>query len=389
MPRRRFLQGLAAGGIAGAAPFPLFGSEAPPRRSYDGPNVIIVRFGGGVRRRETIDPRHTYAPYFCKELTKEGTLYKNMEISSMKGVETSHGQGTIYVLTGSYDKFKNVSTNFLGERFESVVPTVFEYLRKEFEVPEYQTLIINGEDRTDEEFYSFSNHHLFGANYRSNTLSLYRFKVFLLRRQIESGKFSGDKLKEKKEELKKLESIDQRTGGKDRQSAEIEKYWEGWRAKFGDSGFVNSRGDRLLTDLALRAMRELKPKLMMINYNDPDYVHWGNMAHYTRGVAIIDEGIRRLVDATKLEESYRDNTVFVVVPDCGRDTSPFGAVPCQHHFGSKSSREIFAFLMGPGIAKGKVIDKTVDQTMIASTIGGVMGFKAIESESQVLEEALV
>ena len=32
--------------------------SATPARPYNGPNIVIVRFGGGARRRETIDPDH-------------------------------------------------------------------------------------------------------------------------------------------------------------------------------------------------------------------------------------------------------------------------------------------------------------------------------------------
>ena len=44
------------------------------------------------------------------------------------------------------------------------MPTIFEYLRRHYDVPEHQALIVNGEDRINEEFYTFSNHHLFGVN---------------------------------------------------------------------------------------------------------------------------------------------------------------------------------------------------------------------------------
>ena len=151
-------------------------AAAPDTRpAYTGPNVIIIRFGGGVRRRETIDPQHTYSPFLCKELTQRGTLFKNMSIDRFRNINTSHGEGTLHILTGKYDNFRDVNDTFLGERFEAKVPTVFEYLRKSYAVAEHETLIINGEDRTSEEFYSFSNHHLFGANFKSETLSLYRY----------------------------------------------------------------------------------------------------------------------------------------------------------------------------------------------------------------------
>ena len=392
--RRAFLKGLVRGaGALSLSAAPLLGAtprpaaEIPARPPYTGPNVVVIRFGGGVRRRETIDSEHTCSPYLCHELTKRGTLFANMEIDSLEGVETSHGQGTLYIITGKYDRYKDIGGKLLGSRFEARVPTVFEYLRKSFAVPEHQTLIVNGEDRTDEEFYSFSNHHLFGAHFRSNVLSLYRFKTYLLRRQLGAGQWSGRELASKKEALAKLESLDYRTQGDDRQGEEITGFWERWRQYYGESGFVNPRGDRLLTELTLRALKELRPKLIMVNFNDPDYVHWGNMTHYTRGIAIMDEGLRQIVSAVDADPEYRDNTVFVVVPDCGRDSNPFAAVPCQHHFGSRSSHEIFALVFGPGVPKGQRVDRRVDQISVAGTIGRFMKMKTEFAESQILGEA--
>src|SRR5436305_9195982 len=180
LPRRKFLKGLVAGtGALASAPLcladslPIIGEQSEP--SYGGPNVIIVRFGGGARRRETIDAETTYAPFLRHEFAKRGTLFTKMEIDSFTptvGVDTSHGQGTLYIITGKYEKYKDITNKFFAERFESKAPTIFEYLRKSYDVPEYQTLIVNGEDRSNEEFYTFSNHHLYGINFRSNTLSL-------------------------------------------------------------------------------------------------------------------------------------------------------------------------------------------------------------------------
>ena len=394
LPRRAFIKGvlagagtLAGGGLLATDPLPDPDKAKPP---YRGPNVIIVRFGGGARRRETIDPDHTYAPFLCHEMIRRGTLFKNMEIDSftpMKGVDTSHGQGTLYIITGKYEKFKDVGGKFLGDRFEATVPTVFEYLRKSFEVPDYQTIIINGEDRTDEEFYTFSNHHLFGAHFRSNVLSLYRYKTFLLRRQIEASKWAGKELEKKKRDLAKLEAVDYRNSEKNGQGPELVKFWEGWQRYYGETGLVNPRGDRLLTELSLRALKELRPKLLMVNYNDCDYVHWGNLTHYTRAIAIMDEGLKQLVAAVEADPEYRDNTLFVVVPDCGRDNNPLADVPCQHHFNSRSAHEIFALVAGPGIARGAVVDKRSDQISVAGTIARLMGFKAEYAESRILEEA--
>ncbi len=389
--RRAFLNRTLAAGTLAVLPRSLPADETLSRKDYSGPNVIIVRFGGGVRRKETIDKDHTYAPFLAKELTKRGTLFPLMELGQLEGLATSHGEGTLNILTGKYDRYKDTDNQFLGERFEARVPTVFEYLRKSYTIPEHQTLIVNGEDRSQEEFYSFSNHHLFGAQFKSNVLSLYRFKTYLLRRAIAEGKWDGSALEKKQAELTKLEAIDYRTPEEARtlgQGPEITAFWDDWRAFYGDTGFVNPRGDRLLTELAVRSLKTLQPRLMMINYNDPDYVHWGNMSHYTRGISIIDQGLQQLYAAVESDEFYRGNTVFAIIPDCGRDTNRFAEVPCQHHFNSKSAHEIWALLTGPGIAKNTVVDKPTQQIALAKTLGQVMDFEANFAEAPALEEAI-
>ena len=223
---------------------------------------MLIRFGGGARRRESIVAgSQCYSPYLLNELVPRGVLFNNMLIDTA-APETGHGQGTLNILTGKYDQYEDVRGEFLGERFEAKVPTLFEYMRHGFAIPEHQTLIVNGEDRTQEEFYTFSNHHLFGANFRSNVLSLYRYKIYLLRKQIEEqAEDWPEQLREaKQKELAEMEALDYRresTG----QSPAIDSFWQDWREYYGDSGFVNPRGDRLLTELSIRAIQQLRPKI--------------------------------------------------------------------------------------------------------------------------------
>jgi len=389
------LGNLAAPGMADVA------ATSVARKPYNGPNVIVVRFGGGVRRRETIDVDHTYSPFMTKVLAKRATLYTGMEIDQFtqttdaqeKQVDTSHGQGTLHILCGKYDSFINRSRGLIGEDFEPTVPTLFEYLRQTYDVPEHQTLIINNENRAQEEFFTASNHHKFGIDYRAGMLSLFRYKRWLFEKQVEEGTLVGQALKDKQRELAELKKVDTIRGQTLHQGPEITAFWQRWRRHYGDSGLVNPRGDRLLTELAIRAIRELRPKLMMINYTDPDYVHWGNLTHYTRGIAIIDKGIEQLVNTVENDDAYRDNTVFVIVPDCGRDNNRLMAVPCQHHFNSPEARRIFAMIYGTGHSGGRqfrggvVVDKRVEQIQIASTIGKVMGFQTKFAEHAALEEA--
>ena len=391
--RRTFLLGSAAASASLLTGLPALGNTATPRPEYRGPKVVIIRWGGGARRRESLDPRHTCAPFLTHELTRRGTLFPQMEIDRFHDYQTSHGEGTLYILTGQYERYRDVAESrpeagrkLLGARFEAKVPTLFEYFREAYQVPAHQALLINGEDRADEEFYNFSNHHLFGVNYRSQTLSLRRYKTWLLQQQLAAGQFEGRQRTEKEKQLREFQSLDYRADKEVGQGPEIEQFWSNWRNYYGDTGLVNPRGDRLLTELTLRAIRELRPQLTMINYQDCDYVHWGYLDHYTRGLAIMDDEVKRLVTTVEADPEYRDNTLWVVVPDCGRDDNPFTAVPCQHHFGTRSSHEIFALFFGRGVPRGKVVDRHVSQIQVASTLGQLMGMKTPFAEKAVLEE---
>src|SRR5947207_1572452 len=134
MNRRRFLAraGVGLGGLALAAgcgpntkppeakwdkPHYEGPEPAPGPFPDDRPNVILVRFGGGVRRRETVSyPDQTYCPFILKELgQKQGVLFNNVEMASRPNVVTNHGQGTLYILTGEYRHYEDIQRQPLAD----------------------------------------------------------------------------------------------------------------------------------------------------------------------------------------------------------------------------------------------------------------------------------
>ena len=109
----------------------------------------------------------------------------------LMGRQTAKDWETVQaLLRATLGSLVNQSDQVLGERFEPPAPTLFEYLRRSFAIPSHQTLILNGEDRTGEEFYTFSNHHEYGIDYRSQVLSLFRFKTWLARKRIAEDDFA-------------------------------------------------------------------------------------------------------------------------------------------------------------------------------------------------------
>jgi hypothetical protein len=386
MDRRRFTMGLAASlglpaipGLAG----PALSQSSPTLPRYAGPNVILVRFGGGVRRAETIDEATTWAPYLRQVLAPRGTFIPDLRIDKLDGVNTSHAEGTLNLLTGRYMAYRDAGTEFLSDRLEPTEPTLFEYLRRSFDLASHEVLLINGEDRPQEEFFTFGAGDHFGIDFRSEMLSLHRYKLYRTSMALAEGRLTDEARTRIEAERAGLLNVDPR-GATPEPSPEVEAFWSRWRTSFGDDGLRNARGDRLLTELSVRAMAELKPRFMMVNYQDPDYVHWGNPTHYTRAIAIIDEGLQRLVAAADSDPFYQGNTIFVITPDCGRDANPLAEVPFQHHFNSRSAHETWAVIFGPGISRGTV-DRVVDQSAIAPSIAAMMGFDASRAEGTAVE----
>jgi hypothetical protein len=379
MDRRRFNQTLAAATLATALP-------RPARAGYAGPNVILIRFGGGVRRAETIRAATTHAPFLVHGLIPRGTLIPDLRIAQLDGVATSHAEGTLNLLTGRYLAYRDAGTGLLSDRLEPTEPTLFEILRAAHAIPSHQALLINGEDRPQEEFFTYGHHAHYGIALRAEMLSLYRFKLYKAQAILAEGRAPEDVLAQATADLDRLRAADTRSMT-ETQSPEVTTFWQRWRDRYGDDGLRNPRGDRLLTALALEAMASLQPRLMMVNYQDPDYVHWGNPSHYTRAIQIIDDGLRQIVAATEALPFYAGNTVIVVTPDCGRDANPLLGVPFQHHFNTASAREVWALVAGTGIARGKTYDRPADQSAIAPTIAALMGLRATRAEGEVLDVA--
>ena len=115
---------------------------------------------------------------------------------------------------------------------------------------------------------------------------------WLARRRLAAGDFSSDEERRKvAQALDEMTALDARRSETAGQGPELDRFWADWHGYFGGSGFINARGDRLITELARRAMTALQPRLMLLNYQDPDYVHWGYAAHYTRAISIIDQSL--------------------------------------------------------------------------------------------------
>lgn len=120
-------------------------------------------------------------------------------------MNTSHVEGTLNLLTGRYLAYRDFS-EILNDRLEPTEPTLFEYLRSAFDLPSHQVLLVNGEDRPQEEFFTFGTGDHFGVAYRSEMLSLHRYKLYRTAMQLNeagladkrrTGVFGGKRMQQR------------------------------------------------------------------------------------------------------------------------------------------------------------------------------------------------
>jgi len=370
MHRRSFTLALGASLAATRAPRAARATDAAP-------NIILVRFGGGVRRAETIGTA-SHAPFLRDVLAPAGVLIPDLRIEQIDGSATSHAEGTLNLLTGRYRSWVDAGSGFLDDRLQPVEPTLFETLRDALGLASHEVLLINGEDRPQEEFFTLTPDDHRGFRVKAEMLSLHRFKLWAARADLAAG------VEGAADRVEQLLSVDRRGETPD-PSAPVAGFWQAWADRWGRDGLRNPRGDRLLTELARDAMARLQPRFLMVNYQDPDYVHWGNPAFYTRAIGVIDDGLRTLWMAAQTDPFYAGRTVFVVTPDCGRDANPLMNVPFQHHFNSPEAHRVWAVVAGAGIPAGRVIDRPADQTQIAATIAALMGTRMARGEGAALD----
>ncbi|UCG50889.1 MAG: sulfatase-like hydrolase/transferase [Candidatus Latescibacterota bacterium] len=105
-----------------------------PQALYDGPYVIIVVIDG-LRYTESFgDPTRAHIPYLSNVLAPQGTLFEDFRNEGRTQTVPGHAA----LLTGTWQSIANDGT----ERPDQ--PTLFEYFRKSYSVPQDEARIISG-----------------------------------------------------------------------------------------------------------------------------------------------------------------------------------------------------------------------------------------------------
>ncbi|GEM_PF-3207355 len=378
--RRTFLKAGAAA-AAGTLAFP-----AVVRADWKQiANVVIARFGGGVRYRETFgDPYLKNLPGMMRNLVGKGTLYTHVYNDG----DTSHQGGTLQILTG-----KRFDPS-LATRHNPKIPTLFEYYRREMGRKAGPNSGVVVDHSTVDFQFNYSVDPDYGFDFRGRQfqprLITYHHLNDVLRQESDANSDLSRRARALQDQVwvrEDYEHIEDPT----RPMPKLDDFEQ----KFVKAIFARDRvprvstGDELVLHFALAAMEEsdFRPRLVQINFAGPDIAHRGSYTDYVGQVRALDELVSRLWMSIQRNRAYLKHTLLIVIPDCGRSLSGQGRGGFVDHIADdEGARHVWALFVGPGIPANKKFTRPYSQIDIAATVGEILDVPTPGCDGVVMEE---
>jgi len=333
--------------------------------------TVVVTFGGGARDQETFAPEgQENIPHLIRELIPQATLFTQVVNRGILG----HYVATASLATGVYETINNFAS------LPPQSPTVFEYYRRDLKRPPSDTWVVapsNGFNRIGE-----SSHRSYGPGLGARVI----LPKQLLKAATSGGgdyqhllndnyeaPFFAPQLKNNEFELHQLETV-----------LKLSIH------DFKSHAQVLSSPDELSLYVVLQLMRQVAPSLLWVTMHDIDIAHSGAYSLYIDGIQRTDRLCSDLWKAIQSEPEYAGKTTLFILPDFGRDgDEDAGGNGFQHHrTGDVFSRTTWMLVAGAGIREGIVVDRAVESTDLAPTLGSMMGFSPSFAQGAPINELL-
>ncbi|MBI5366763.1 MAG: twin-arginine translocation signal domain-containing protein [Planctomycetes bacterium] len=371
LSRRDFLRaGGAAAGAAALTPFagprPRALDAAPPAKRTE--HLIFVAFAGGVRSRETIgNPGNV--PNLLK-IADAGVVCPQMVAANV-----GHYGATLSIFTGNTE-YMGIRENEKGEH-----PTIFEYLRKQKNVPARKVWLSAGGGAQQLNF-ACSTHKNYGEAYAANIISsdgVFNAEFKDILDQFGRPTMPGD---EENAALAKLrDGIDAQLaarggGAADGNDAETTRRIERFILDEISGGTTRitgpGAGDAKTVRVAANIMRVFKPSLLGISLIQADVAH-GSYNSYVEVIRRNDEELGTLWRAVQADPELRDTTAIFVLPEFGRDKDLNQRNGLDHGDGSDDLRKVGMVCAAPEFKKGAVLKQDFTSIDVCATMCKLFG----------------
>lgn len=386
-------------------------------------HVVVVLFAGGVRQQESVlqryladsqneaiegnilynlfegtspDDKIVYGTdsdrpgkdpiprILSTPLQLQGTLFREMRTS-----EVIHYNGLNLCIQG------NISAT-QGLKQQPIFPTMFEYVRRHAGIPASKTWFVGSGIGNSIPLLSFSKNEFYGQKYGANFLApLLTFGEKGFRHLSNSKSYHPDYELSPMEEMKFF--LDSSFGREANaitgiNNSEEERYEI---SRFLDQLFIKTEqrqiiqplvrdnGDLRTIGYACEVLQQFKPTLTVVDLEEVDVCH-GSFTDYLRNLHRADHAVGFLWNyiQTSIPE-MADNTILMLVPECGRNLLPNPIRDENDWFSydhsDENSLRVFGMMVGPGVPQGLAIGQEgspVGMTAdLVPTVADILGIR--------------
>lgn len=367
--RRIFLQ---AAGLLVAEEVLARNSFAHGREIRKGPEQkVILVVPGGVRRQETFSPQgFKNIPHLANDLGPESLFYNDVR---NEGV-TAHFNAISSILTGTWQQ--------VGDWGESAptAPTLFEYFRKQRELPASQAWIV-ASNKALTDLIGASSARGYGWPHGANVVLPKTLMINAVVKAIRYGQkraFSDPQKAEAQLEAMLDGSNYEGLGWNvfDASAHLDPGVRAGISQAVADLVHLNGpmTGDALTFLVAREIMRKFAPSLLMVDFSDVEVAHFGSYAIHVAGIRNTDALCYKLWQEVKANPEYAGKTTVIILPEFGRD--PDGSNTngfFNHRSFDASCRSTWMMVLGPAIGQPRIIERPVRHIDVCPTLATLLG----------------
>lgn len=365
------LGSLVPGGAAFAAP----GETRAPK--YKTKHVVVIAFAGGVRQRDVIG-----MPENCPNLLR--IAKRGAVLTSVKTANLGHYGAALSIFTGCPDALG------IRENDRGVNPTIFEYLRKEANLPAHDVWLSTTAGAQTVNF-TYGTHPEYGAKYGANLIGTDGLFNAEFRDLVQGfGQVSVPTAEEADRVERLAKSLDpawsqgaKSDGFANDPSANLRIQRYILEELRGDTATITGpgAGDAKAIRVARNLLRLFRPKVVGVVLLNADVAH-GSYNSYVEVIRRNDREVGLLWDAIQADAELRDSTSLFVLPEFGRDAALNQRNGLDHGDGSEDLQRIFCVAAGPDFKQDKVIQKPVDAFDVCPTVAELFGVKSPEARGK-------
>ncbi len=334
--------------------------------------VVLVLFAGGVRTRETLGMPDNVP--VLSQMATEGVTYDRARTSNL-----GHFGAALSIFTG-ISEARGIRENARGPD-----PTLFEYLRKDLQLPASDVWISTsgGVQQTN---YSHSMHRDYGADFGANVLD----GDGIFNREFREILASYGKPKQWADEERKLlaklrSDLAGAEENKERAKAvaTVERYvMEELTRGTADLRGINS-GDAKALRVARNLLSIFRPRLLSVVLQQADVAH-GSFNSYVEVIRKNDAALGELMQVVRGDPELADSTSVIVLPEFGRDRDLNSRRGLDHGDGSDDLNFVSIVCWGPDFRSGQSVTDAVRTIDVCPTVCELLGSKAGMARGQRL-----